>query len=244
MHPVQCTHTRSLRPIGWSRSHTVSDTERGRELRWMEPVASEVSGDGTTTIALPLLWRIEGYPQRPLGGSVALGSPRRAERRHDWPPARRLRLGLGRPRGGEGEERKGGLNVRENKAKEGRGRPDHASRKLVGVRACFGERLRSLRCLPCRLSVRTLLNFYPIALPNFWCYRAKIDGIAQYLINFSFDGSWCKWSWCNILSHRFVVADVRSSYCIVHPLSLASIMRDAIAYCIKIILMQYINCNN
>ena len=90
---------------------------------------------------------------------------------------------------------------------------------------------------------RWLLNFDPVASVIFWCYRSKIDAIVRFRINFSFDASRCKWSWCNSLSHRLLVVDARSSYCIIHPLSLASKLRDAIAYCIQIMLMQYIYCN-
>lgn len=64
---------------------------------------------------------------------------------------------FGQERGGQGVEkvRKGKVIAthEKHKAKQGWRRSDHASRKLTGVQACSGERLRSLRCLPHQLSM-------------------------------------------------------------------------------------------
>jgi len=70
--------------------------------------------------------------------------------------------------------------------------------------------------------IDSLLDFDPVASASFWCYRSKIDAIVTFHINFVVDASRCKRSRCNSLLHPFDMGDAISSYCIDHPLFVAS----------------------
>ena len=93
--------------------------------------------------------------------------------------ADRRRGNSGQERGGQGVEKVRGGKAVAMPAKTRQRRADHTSRKLAGVRACSSERLRSIRRLPRRLSVRSGCRRQRGNERCPWL-RAWVDGLAGF----------------------------------------------------------------